>query len=166
MEVRRLAVKDHSTQRNTRGAVGTARRRDGGFTLIEVLVALFVLAVGLLGLASLQLNASNSNGLSGLGTRAVLIAQARMEMLKSARFVDIKAGNVTNVCQTPVQIKNDTGTPITFYTVTCTYSFSDTDHDGTDDLADMEVSVTYPPHNPSDPAANWPVHLVSSRTSA
>lgn len=157
---------ERSRDRIARNVGRLARRRDGGFTLIEVLVALFVLAVGLLGLASLQLNASNSNGMSGLGTRAVLIAQARMEMLKSARFADIQSGAVTNACQTPVQIKNEVGTAVPFYTVTCTYSFSDTDHDGANDLADMEVSVTYPPHSSSDLPANWPVHLVSSRTSA
>ncbi len=130
-----------------------------GFTLIEVLVALFVLAVGLLGLASLQLNASKGNAQSGVGTRAVLIAQARMEMLKSARFADIQSGAVTSVCQTPVQIKNNAGVATNFFTVTCTYTLSDSDKDGVNDDAVLEVKVSYP-------GASVPVDLISERTSA
>lgn len=136
------------------------RRAAAGFTLVEVLVALFVLAVGLLGLASLQLNASRGNAQSGVGTRAVLIAQSRMEMLKSARFTDIGTGtDVDTQCETAVQIKNQAGADQDFFTVVCAYSFQDTDGDGADDLVDLDVQVSYP-------GASTPIHLVSSRTSA
>ena len=135
-------------------------RRAAGFTLVEVLVALFVLAVGLLGLASLQLNASRGNAQSGVGTRAVLIAQSRMEMLKSARFTDVTTGtDLDTQCNTTVQIKNQAGASQDFFTVTCTYSPQDTDHDGVNDLMDLDVQVTYP-------GASTPIHIISSRTSA
>lgn len=137
-----------------------SRRSAAGFTLVEVLVALFVLAVGLLGLASLQLNASRGNAQSGVGTRAVLIAQSRMEMLKSARFTDIGTStDLDTQCNTAVQIKNQAGANQDFFTVACTYSFQDTDADGVDDLVDLDVQVTYP-------GASTPIHLISSRTSA
>ncbi len=132
----------------------------GGFTLVEVLVALFVLAVGLLGLASLQLNASRGNAQSGVGTRAVLIAQSRMEMLKSAAFADIKDGSgLSTLCNEDVKIKNSVGADVVFFQVTCTYAPQDTDGDGVDDLVDLDVTVQYP-------GASTPVHLISSRTSA
>ncbi|MEE8264567.1 MAG: type IV pilus modification protein PilV [Gammaproteobacteria bacterium] len=50
-----------SVMTQTRQATGTKLHKSAGFTLLEVLVALFVLSVGLLGLASLQAQALRYN---------------------------------------------------------------------------------------------------------
>ena len=50
-----------SVMTQTRQATGTKLHKSAGFTLLEVLIALFVLSVGLLGLASLQAQALRYN---------------------------------------------------------------------------------------------------------
>lgn len=50
------------------------RRRDGGFSLVEVLVALLVLAIGLLGLAALQAQGLRFNHDAYVRTQATNLA--------------------------------------------------------------------------------------------
>ena len=53
-----------------------------GFTLIEVLVAMVILSVGLLGTAALITGIINSNKLSNRITNATTLAQDKMEEIK------------------------------------------------------------------------------------
>ncbi|MDL2121633.1 MAG: prepilin-type N-terminal cleavage/methylation domain-containing protein [Deltaproteobacteria bacterium] len=53
-----------------------------GFTLIEVLVAMVILSVGLLGTAALITGIINSNKLSNRITTATTLAQDKMEEIK------------------------------------------------------------------------------------
>lgn len=57
-------------------------RTESGFTLIEVLVAMVILSVGLLGLEALAIGASRSVTLSAKQSRYATIASQRMEELK------------------------------------------------------------------------------------
>ena len=66
--------------RETRGAA------EGGFTLIEVMVAIMILTVGLLSLAQMMVLATNSNSLSGRLTSASALAKEQMERLKATPF--------------------------------------------------------------------------------
>lgn len=118
--------------------------RARGFTLIEVLVALFVLAVGLLGLASMQMNANKANANSGKTTRAVMIAQDRIEMLRTAPFAELTTAgsNALDACERNVQILNTSGVPIDYFQVTCTVE--DTAGGCTPELLCLQVSVAYP----------------------
>jgi prepilin-type N-terminal cleavage/methylation domain-containing protein len=52
-----------------------------GFTLLELLIALAVLAVGLLGMAQMQLSAVNANAFGGKMSTAIALAQDQMEDL-------------------------------------------------------------------------------------
>jgi len=61
-----------------------------GFTLLEVLIAFIILAVGLLGLAALQIIAIKANAFSKEMTQASAIAQAKLEELKNLPFSDVK----------------------------------------------------------------------------
>ena len=63
-------------------------QRDEGFTLLEVMIALVILSVGLLGLAALQLVAIKSNAFSSEMTYATMLAQQHAEILKSRAFTD------------------------------------------------------------------------------
>ena len=54
-----------------------------GFTLIEVLVALLVLSIGLLGIAGMQLFSLKSNQDSGLRIQAVYIAYSLIDKMRA-----------------------------------------------------------------------------------
>jgi type IV pilus modification protein PilV len=54
-----------------------------GFTLIEVLVGLIILAVGLLGVAGMQITSVKGNSFSNNLTQASYVAQDRLEYLKN-----------------------------------------------------------------------------------
>lgn len=58
--------------------------RNSGFTLIEALVALFVLSIGLLGVAAMQLKAMQSSHLAYHRSVATLAAQDAVERLWAA----------------------------------------------------------------------------------
>ena len=62
------------------------KRRDGGFTLIEVLIAIVILSVGLLSLAQMMVLATRSNTLSGRMTSSAALAREQLERLKAAPF--------------------------------------------------------------------------------
>ena len=66
-----------------------------GFSLIEVLIALTILAIGLLAIASLQVTSVRGNFFSNNLMQATYVAQDRLEYLKSLRFDDplLSTGN-------------------------------------------------------------------------
>jgi type IV pilus assembly protein PilV len=57
---------------------------EGGFTLIEVMVSVIVLAIGVLGLAPLMAVSITGNAFSNEATRANVIAQDKIEEFKNA----------------------------------------------------------------------------------
>ena len=62
--------------------IGSPRRGVGGASLVEVLIAVFVLAVGLLGTASLQLTSKRSNLEARDRASATLLAQGLAERMR------------------------------------------------------------------------------------
>lgn len=58
---------------------------DGGFTLVEVLVAWLVLSVGLLGVAALQLESLRSSRAALLRTQAVLLTTDMADRIRANR---------------------------------------------------------------------------------
>lgn len=64
-------------------------RSRGGFTLVEIAIALGVFAVGMLALAALQLNAMRAGGSGRHATQAAAIAQSQMEQLQRLRWTDL-----------------------------------------------------------------------------
>lgn len=67
-----------------------------GFTLIEVLVALVILAVSLLALAGLMTTTTKNNAFGGNLTEAATLAQDRLEELRVTGWDNIVNGNDTN----------------------------------------------------------------------
>ena len=59
-----------------------------GFSLIEILVALTILAIGLLAIASLQVTSVRGNFFSNNLMQATYVAQDRLEYLKNLSFSD------------------------------------------------------------------------------
>lgn len=85
-----------------RHAAGRAPRGRRGFSLIELMVAMMLLTVGVLGLASVSAYAIRQDSVATRANSATLVAQSRMERLRSKRCADIASssspvttGNVT-----------------------------------------------------------------------
>jgi type IV pilus assembly protein PilV len=72
-----------------------AVRHDGGFSLIEVLVALVVLSVGLLGLAALQSTAAQFNAGAYTRSQATILAYDMADRIRANRAAAL-AGDYTS----------------------------------------------------------------------
>jgi prepilin-type N-terminal cleavage/methylation domain-containing protein len=59
-----------------------------GFSLIEVLVGLVLLAIGLLAIAGMQITSVRGNFFSSNMTQASILAQDRLEILKNVPYAD------------------------------------------------------------------------------
>jgi type IV pilus modification protein PilV len=59
-----------------------------GFTLLEVLIGLVILAIGLLGITSMQIASVKGNTLSSNVTQAANLAQDKLEYLKDLSYAD------------------------------------------------------------------------------
>jgi prepilin-type N-terminal cleavage/methylation domain-containing protein len=66
-----------------------------GFTLIEVLIALVILAFSLLGMAGLMATTTRNNSYGGHLTEAVTLAEDKLEQLRATPFGMIKLNTAT-----------------------------------------------------------------------
>jgi type IV pilus assembly protein PilV len=66
--------------------------RSKGFSLIEVVIALFILAICLLALAGLMVTTSRNSSFGGHMTEASTIAQDKLEQLRAAPWASVLAG--------------------------------------------------------------------------
>jgi type IV pilus assembly protein PilV len=71
-------------------------RNNKGFTLIEIMIAIFILVVALLGVAGVTVSVINGNAFSKEITSASTLAQDKMEELKDTAYGSIASGSDTN----------------------------------------------------------------------
>lgn len=74
-----------------------------GFTLVEVMVTLFIIGIGALGVAGLQLAAMRSNQSAFLRSQATLAAYALVDRMRTepAAFMDAKLNTSDSLGTTP-----------------------------------------------------------------
>ncbi len=89
------------------------KRRSRGFTMIELLIALGLSMVGLLGLIALQMVAIKSNANSRNFAEATALAQEKIEMLQATTYASVAGSSETNLGANP-------GSTLTPYTRTTT----------------------------------------------
>jgi len=72
----------------------TMRIKHNGFTILELLIAITILTVGLLGVARMQVSAIRGNYMSGNTTAALALAEEKMEDLlhKQYAHADLSGG--------------------------------------------------------------------------
>ncbi|MDM8556036.1 prepilin-type N-terminal cleavage/methylation domain-containing protein [Desulfococcaceae bacterium HSG7] len=121
--------------------------KEQGFTLIEVIIAMGILAVGLLAMASMQVMAIKTNGKANRITEATTVAMDNLEQIRS---------------------ENDFGNPIDptdfpatqgFYTVTTAVTPGSTSTNGANSET-VTVTINGPPH-----ILGTPIILNGIRTS-
>ena len=78
-----------------RGPARAGRRN--GFTLVEVIVAIVLIGVGLMGLAALSTTVTRANVQSSSLTTATALAQERVERLRTDDYDAIASGNDARV---------------------------------------------------------------------
>jgi len=66
-------------------------RNDRGFSLVEVLVAMTILAIGLLALAGLQVTAIRGNLHGGTISQATALAEEQVELIRDMDYADVLA---------------------------------------------------------------------------
>jgi len=66
-----------------------------GFTLIELVLAIFIFSVGALGLAATTAQITRSLAASAMRERALKIASARIEQLRSLSCTSVRGGSET-----------------------------------------------------------------------
>ncbi|HIP53594.1 MAG TPA: type IV pilus modification protein PilV [Chromatiales bacterium] len=71
-----------------------------GFSLIEVLVSVFILAIGLLGLAGLQSTGLKANGSAYMLTQATALANDMVDRMR-ANMPGVAAGRYDNITASP-----------------------------------------------------------------
>ena len=91
----------------------SARRGQAGVSLLEALVALVVMAFGMLSLAAMQLNLSRSADIAKQRIEAMRIAQGRIEQARSFTDLNANAGAVDWV-----NLQSDVASPATVTTNT------------------------------------------------
>jgi prepilin-type N-terminal cleavage/methylation domain-containing protein len=70
-----------------------ARRSESGFTLIEMLQAVALSAIGLLALSSLTVGTIHANAKARRITTAATLGQAKMEEIRNLNFTEIVDGS-------------------------------------------------------------------------
>lgn len=88
--------------------------KDDGFTLMEMLIALTILAVGLLAIATMQMRSLQISSYAGDMTAGTTVAQDKLEDLLTMKYSDLVAGNV-NETSGPFNISTTiaANTPVT-----------------------------------------------------
>ena len=77
-------------------------KRSKGFSLIEVMIALVILAVALLALAGLMITTTKNTSFGGHMTEAATFAQDKLEQLRASPWAGIIAGADTQVGATGI----------------------------------------------------------------
>ena len=70
-------------------AIGKPRQRSGGFTLVEVMIVIGILAFGLLALSAMQIKAMHGSDRGRHATNAAAVAESRMEQLQQDPWASI-----------------------------------------------------------------------------
>ena len=73
----------------------TPQKGSAGFSLIEVLIALSIFTIGILGVATLVISSINENGLARRVTEATALAEDRLESMLALPYEDIDTGQST-----------------------------------------------------------------------
>jgi type IV pilus assembly protein PilV len=84
-------------------------KKDNGFSLIELLIAMSVMALGMLAAASMQYSAVRNNTTGNTSTQASMLAKSTLEMLKNQDIGSTALAVGDYVDSTPVDASGNPG---------------------------------------------------------
>jgi type IV pilus assembly protein PilV len=113
-----------------------SRINDNGFTIIEMLIAMSIFAIGFLAVASLQISAGKSNRTASDITNAVNIASDRMERLMGISYDNAFLDPATNP-----HLDNQGK-----YSIQWDVTNTDLNADGSDDAKIVNLTVSWVPY--------------------
>lgn len=111
-----------------------------GFSLLEVLIAISIMAIGLLALCQMQIKAIQGNAFSGKTTDATTLAQDTLERLMTLDYTD---ADLTAGSHPPGSQAQISGTQ-QVANVTYTISWGVTVDSPIDDTKTVDITVTWP----------------------
>ncbi len=83
----------NSRIKDIRGVAMNSSMRSKGFSMVEVLIALLILAVALLALAGLMVTTTRHSSFGGHMTEASTFAQDKLEQLRISPWAGVATGN-------------------------------------------------------------------------
>jgi len=86
--------------------------RTGGFTLIEIMIAIFILTVAILGLAAVTTTTIKGNSFSKAMTTATTLVNDKLQDLKARTFTSSSVDADLSGAVSPGVTHTDTGNPI------------------------------------------------------
>jgi type IV pilus assembly protein PilV len=98
-----------ATNETHTAAAAPPRKGAGGFSLIELLIAMGVLAIGMLAAASMQFGSVHCNTKGNIYTQANMLAKAQLEALKNQSLVSLLAGGPYQDPNNPVNAAGQPG---------------------------------------------------------
>lgn len=84
------------------------RGGQGGFTFIELLIAMAILAIGMMAAVSMQFSSTRNNTNGDIVTQATMLAKAQIENLKNRALSNLTAGTVQDP-NNPVNAEGQSG---------------------------------------------------------
>ena len=128
------------------------QNNSNGFSLLEVMIALAIFAIGILALGNLQVQSTNYNSSAREFTDAVLVGQNQMEQLMAVPFTDASLTGDPTMGVQGVMISNgipiNSNGSIAIYTAQWIVTDRDLNGNGTVDYKEVALRV----FDPSDPA--------------